>query len=447
MLTLDLIIHLLNQYGYIVLFISLMLELIFLPIPNEALMSYVGVLCFQGKMNIYLSIISAGLGGSIGITISYWLGYKLGAPFFRNYGHYIHMGPEKMDKMSSWYKKYGKVLLIFSFFIPGVRHIASIISGVIKLPFRTFSVFANIGVLLWVGVFISLGNLLGPRWDMYEAEIKKWLLLGSILIAVIALIYIAIKANKQFVKESFLLLNQAIFKKYKSFLKIKFMIFFIFTLFVIFFSLMVGTIQNFISHENDQFNLVTKTIIFSLFNKHWHGIMIILNHLSSMRVLAIIALISAVVIFINNKNRTLELRFWVVTLAGDILLSKGIHWITQFILGNRISPHFPDMPSILVLSIYGFLFIMLIRHKRNWILSFITFVFFVLVLSWSFTSRIYLHQIRPSDLVAGYVFSAVWISGMLLALEMFRFLNLLKKESVKNEPIHKKRRFVRLKKQ
>lgn len=85
------IIQLLNHYGYIVLFLSLLLELIIVPIPNEALMSYVGVLCYQGKMNIILSILFAGVGGVVGATISYWIGYKLGVPFFRKFGHYFHM--------------------------------------------------------------------------------------------------------------------------------------------------------------------------------------------------------------------------------------------------------------------------------------------------------------------------------------------------------------------
>ena len=167
------VIHLLNQYGYIILFLSLMLELIIIPIPNEALMSYVGVLCFQGKMNLVFSVLIAGTGGIVGASISYWVGYKLGTPFIRKFGHYIHMGPEKLEKMSRWYKKYGKVLLVISFFIPGVRHVASIITGVIKLPYRSFAFFAYIGIFLWVGTFITLGNLLGPTWDRYQGEIKK----------------------------------------------------------------------------------------------------------------------------------------------------------------------------------------------------------------------------------------------------------------------------------
>jgi membrane protein DedA with SNARE-associated domain len=48
----DLIIHWINQHGYIVLFFVPMLELIFLPVSAEVVMGYGGVLVFQGKLNL-----------------------------------------------------------------------------------------------------------------------------------------------------------------------------------------------------------------------------------------------------------------------------------------------------------------------------------------------------------------------------------------------------------
>jgi membrane protein DedA with SNARE-associated domain/membrane-associated phospholipid phosphatase len=421
------IIQLLNQYGYIILFLSLMLELIIVPVPNEALMSYVGVLCFQGKMNIYISIISAGLGGVLGVTISYWIGYKLGAPFFRKFGHYIHMGPEKLEKMSKWYERYGKVLLLVSFFVPGVRHIASIISGVIKLPFRYFWIFSYIGVFLWVGTFISLGNVLGPKWDQYQGEIKKWLVLASIVIGIIAIIYFVIKANKEYIKESFLLLHEAAFKRFRSFFKIKFIILFILALFISFSTLMVGMIQDLISNEFGHFNIITKTIVFSVFNAHWKWLMDASFFLSSWTALGLISLVTVIVILMNKTNKWLELIFFVSTLAGSFLFSKGIRWLFHFMLNSqKISSDFPNEQTMLVLSVYGFFFIMFIRHKKRLLLSTFMFVLFLLLLLAYFISGIYLHHLNPSDLVAGYIFSAVWTTGMVLSLEMFRLLSIIK---------------------
>lgn len=420
------IMQLLNQYGYIILFLSLMLELIIVPIPNEALMSYVGVLCFQGKMNIVLSIISAGLGGILGATISFWFGYKLGVPFFRKYGHYIHMGPEKIEKMSKWYGKYGKVLLIISFFIPGIRHFASIISGIIKLPFRSFAIFSYIGVFLWVGTFIWLGQVMGPKWDLYQQEIKKWLLLASILFGFLVLVFFVIKANKEAIKESLILIFESGFKRFKSFIKIKLIILTCLVLFVTFFILMVGLIQDKIANEFVKFNNVFKTIVFNLFNPHWHASMNFIYSLSSWKVLGTISLITVLVILVNNKNKWIELIFFLSTLIGIFILSIMIPWVFNYMLGTNVSQNFPNEKSMLILSILGYFFVMLIRHNKNYLFTIVMFFMFVLVILGYSISSVYLHHLLPSDIAAGFVFSSVWLSGVIFSLEMFRFVSLLK---------------------
>ncbi|MEH7075754.1 DedA family protein [Neobacillus drentensis] len=119
----------LDQYGYIVLFVSLILELIAIPLPGEVLMTYSGFLVFQGQLNWLISIFSASVGACIGMTLSYWIGYKLGKPFFYKYGHWFHMGPERLDKTSDWFTKHGNKLLFIAYFIPGVRHITGYFSG------------------------------------------------------------------------------------------------------------------------------------------------------------------------------------------------------------------------------------------------------------------------------------------------------------------------------
>jgi len=420
--------HLLNQYGYIVIFFSLMLELIILPIPNEALLSYVGVLSFQGEMNIIFVTFFAGCGAAVGATVSYWIGYKLGTPFFKKYGHYIHMGPEKMETMEKWYKKYGKILLVFSFFIPGIRHIASIISGVIKLPIRQFMIFSYIGLFLWVATFIFLGYTLGPAWEQYAGEIKKWLVLVIIFIGIIVLCYFVLKTNRRYLKEALWLIFDATFKRFKSFLKIKLLILTILALFVTFFTLMVGIIQNFISNEFVHFNTIVNTIVFSLFNTHWQEIMNGIHYLSSWILLGSIVLLTIIGIALNKKHIGLELIFFSVTLIGLFVFSKGIHWLFQFLFhGIHINAGFPDTPSMYLVCTFGYFLFMLIRHHRNYQFSVMTSLFFVMILVSYFISGIYFHML-PSNLVAGYVFSAVWICGMLLALETFRFLSILKKE-------------------
>jgi membrane protein DedA with SNARE-associated domain len=422
------IIQLLNEYSYLTLFCALMLELICIPIPNEALLSYVGILSFHGKLNLILSLLSAGSGGILGATISYWIGYKLGVPFFRKFGRYIHMGPEKMDRISKWYGKYGKVLLVFSFFIPGIRHIASIISGVIRLPFRSFCIFAYIGVFLWTGTFLSLGYVLGPQWDKYQGEIQKWLVLASIFFGIVLLCYLVIKANRRYIKESLLLLFQVVFKRYRSFLKIKLFIFLILAVFISFITLMVGMIQDFISNEFAPFDKIARAVILFVADSRLRSTMQHISALSSWIVLGIILIFTIVTIFVSNKDKWLELLFLGLTLTGGFLFSNGVRWLFRFMLnGSYTGADFPNERSMMFVIIIGFFGMMLVRHQKNYLISIIElFMFIVILLVYSISVVSVLH-ITPSDLLAGYVFGAVWVSGLMLSLELFRFLSLLKK--------------------
>ncbi|MET1248897.1 DedA family protein [Sporolactobacillus sp. STCC-11] len=422
------IIQLLNEYSYFTLFCALMLELICIPIPNEALLSYVGILSFHGKMNLILSLLSAGSGGILGATLSYWIGYTLGVPFFRKFGRYIHMGPEKMDRISKWYKNYGKVLLVFSFFVPGIRHIASIISGVIRLPVRSFCLFAYIGVFLWTGTFLSLGYVLGPQWDNYQGDIKKWLVLASVFFGIVLLCYLVIKANRRYIKESLLLLFQATFMRYRSFLKIKLFIFLILAAFISFITLMVGMIQNFISNEFTPFDKISRVVISFVADSRLWSTMQHISALSSWTALSSILILTIGTILVNNRDKWLELLFLGLTLTGGFLFSNGVRWLFRFMLtGSYTSADFPNERSMMVLIIIGYFLMMLVRHQKNYLISMIELVVLLFILLAYSVSAVSIFRITPSDLLAGYVFGAVWVSGLMLSLELFRFLSLIKK--------------------
>ncbi|HVI41325.1 MAG TPA: DedA family protein, partial [Anaerovoracaceae bacterium] len=198
----NIITDLLNQYGYIVLFFALTLELIAFPTPGETLMTYCGFLSFQGQLNWGLSILVASLGIITGITASYFIGYRFGAPFFEKHGDRIHMGPERIRRTEEWFEKYGNGLLIVAYFIPGIRHVTGYFSGITKIPFKRFAVNAYVGAFVWAGTFISLGKILGANWEKYHAPIKKYFIIIGIISGLILLAIYLFKGFKEQIKAS-----------------------------------------------------------------------------------------------------------------------------------------------------------------------------------------------------------------------------------------------------
>lgn len=172
-----------HLYGYLVLFVGLLLEYIALPFPGELTLSYAGLLVQEGSLNLYVCAGAAFLGTALGQTLSYVLGRKLGYPFLEKFGSKVGLGPDKLAKTRKGYEKYGNKLLLVSCFIPGVRHLTGYLSGVLGARFRSFALYAYIGIAFWVMFFLVLGRTLGPYLEHWMHEAGVYFAKGLIVAA------------------------------------------------------------------------------------------------------------------------------------------------------------------------------------------------------------------------------------------------------------------------
>lgn len=154
-----------EQYGYVLLFFGLFTESLALPFPGELAMAIAGHMAFLGKSNLWLDMLYAFLGATIGTMITYVLGRKLGTPFFEKYGKYILLNRQRFEKLAAWFNRYGSKILLVSYFIPGFRHFTGYMSGVLNIRFRTFLLFNHLGALLWVIAYVSIGRLFGAQLE------------------------------------------------------------------------------------------------------------------------------------------------------------------------------------------------------------------------------------------------------------------------------------------
>jgi membrane protein DedA with SNARE-associated domain len=175
-----------TKYTYFEIFIALGLGILGLPIPDETLMAYAGVLVSQGKMNYLLTLMAAFLGTSCGITIGYGLGRTFGNPFLKKYADRMHVHPNDIHEAEKFYNKYGRFALLIGYFIPGIRHLTAIFAGTSLMPYGTFALFAYTGGFLWTISLVSIGYLLGEKWQ-YVYMYSHRFFISLILLSVIAL--------------------------------------------------------------------------------------------------------------------------------------------------------------------------------------------------------------------------------------------------------------------
>ncbi|MEH6974208.1 bifunctional DedA family/phosphatase PAP2 family protein [Bacillus sp. JJ675] len=418
---------LIGKYGYAVLFFSLMAELLGLPLPGDFLLGYAGVLVYEDKLNWILSILLSGAGGCLGMTLSYWTGYKLGTPFLHKYGRRIHFGPEQLEKTSRWFETYGNKLLLFAYFIPGVRHITGYFSGITQIPFRTYMLFSYCGAFLWTGTFIFLGNILGPKWDQFHASIKKYLLIGGVIAVLILIALYFLRAYKAQMKKWII---KGIGKgalRFHSLRRLRLLIACIAILFLGFALFMTNLTEGYLNNELQQFDHVVMTLVPLLFNERWAYWMACFGFLASVYVLIPLIVLTLLWIVWKGKERRIEVFFLFFTAVGGEIYEEGIRRIFQHLhpvhppLSKHVLYPFPSEQTLTAFVLFGFSAYLLVRHSKKAQLHTLAFLCFAIILVLIGLSRIYLRQQLPSDVIAGYAFGGVWLSLNVLVMELFRF--------------------------
>jgi membrane protein DedA with SNARE-associated domain len=188
-LLLDNILQWITVYGYAGIFCLLVLGIVGLPVPDETLMTFVGYLIYKGEMQFAPAFTAAFLGSICGITISYWLGRKLGLPLVHRYGKYIHFGQSELDRVHNWFHRIGRWTLTFGYWVPGVRHFTAYVAGTADMPYPEFAAFAYSGGFLWCLSFVSLGYVFGDRWEWILQRMHQNILFAVIAVGSVVLSY------------------------------------------------------------------------------------------------------------------------------------------------------------------------------------------------------------------------------------------------------------------
>ena len=103
------IIDLIVNYGYIGMFIGMVLEAVIIIIPSEAILATGGILASKGIFSFTGSFITGLLGSIFCAIVIYFMGYFGGKAFVKKYGKYFFMKEEDLEKSDSWFNKYGMI--------------------------------------------------------------------------------------------------------------------------------------------------------------------------------------------------------------------------------------------------------------------------------------------------------------------------------------------------
>lgn len=195
----DFIFSLFQNFGYLGMFLGMVLEAVIIVIPSEAILATGGILASQGIFSFFGAFLTGLLGSVFCAIVIYFMGYFGGRPFIRKFGKYFFMKEEDLEKSDSWFFKYGMFGALIGRNFPIVRTLISLPIGIMRMPFWKFLLFTIIGSIPWTLLFVYLGYTLGNGWIYVSAKIS-WLKTPiKILLIMLALLYFYRKIKNYFV--------------------------------------------------------------------------------------------------------------------------------------------------------------------------------------------------------------------------------------------------------
>ena len=183
------VINLISNYGYLGMFLGMVLEAVIIAIPSELILATGGILASK-KIFTFMGAFLTGLLGSVLCTIAiYFMGYFGGKPFIKKYGKYFFMKEDELEKSDSWFNKYGMLAALIGRNFPIVRTLISLPIGITRQSFWKFLIYTTIGSIPWTLAFVYVGYALGENWIILKAYINKLKIPIRILLIVLLIYY------------------------------------------------------------------------------------------------------------------------------------------------------------------------------------------------------------------------------------------------------------------
>lgn len=193
------VLSLIGNFGYLGMFLGMVLEAVIIIIPSELILATGGILAGQGVFSFWGAFITGLLGSVFCAIIIYYMGYFGGKGFAKKYGKYFFMKDNEVEKSDSWFNKYGLIAACIGRNVPIVRTLVSLPIGIARLSFKRFLLYTIIGSIPWTFVFVYFGYALGNNWVVLK-QVTSRLKVPIIILLVVLVVSWIYKMLKNFLR-------------------------------------------------------------------------------------------------------------------------------------------------------------------------------------------------------------------------------------------------------
>jgi membrane protein DedA with SNARE-associated domain len=166
---------LVEQWGLPGVYLLMLLETVFPPIPSEVIMAVAGIQAARGAMPIEGVILAGTAGAMTGNYLWYLAARIVGIDRFRplieRHGRWLTLDWPEVERARDLFGRFGGVIVMIARIIPTIRSVISIPAGMVRMRLVGFLVWSSIGTSVWCTALALAGWLLGREFEAIETVI------------------------------------------------------------------------------------------------------------------------------------------------------------------------------------------------------------------------------------------------------------------------------------
>ena len=172
--------------GYGGIFLLMVLENLFPPIPSELIMAAAGFHAGEpGSKLSLVGIVAVAVAGTLAGNVFWyelgrWLGIERFRPLVARFGKWFAVEEEDLDRATNMLKRWGPFAICIGRMFPGVRTLISVPAGMVEIPRGVFYLWTALGSSVWLTFLALAGYFLEDNYDRVEKWVEPlaWVVVG-----------------------------------------------------------------------------------------------------------------------------------------------------------------------------------------------------------------------------------------------------------------------------
>lgn len=190
-----------EQFGYIGIFLLITLENLFPPIPSEVILTFGGFMTTHTNLNVFGVVVASTIGSVAGAIVLYGIGLLIDIKkiekIVEKWGHVLRLSKKDVHKANEWFARYGVWTVFFCRFIPLIRSLISLPAGMGHMNFGIFLLLTTLGTLIWNVVLINIGAAVGGSWETIVRYMDIYSNVVYIVLALLFLLFVILFIRKR----------------------------------------------------------------------------------------------------------------------------------------------------------------------------------------------------------------------------------------------------------